>query len=143
VNASAQKALAARDARLAGHSREGFRLACDDPVYRAAVLARLAPELGPGPEDMWDAIPWIWAIALGGEPPAQGAMAGAARIAAALLGEWLGGDEPLDALEARWRASAAAPLGLGSTLRSHPFPDLRTWSIRPMFAASSSTPHGS
>jgi hypothetical protein len=143
MNAAAQKALAARDARLVAHSREGFRLVQDDLAYRSAVLARLAPELGEGPEDMWTGIPWIWATALGGEPPTRGAMAGAARAAAALLREWLGGDELLDALETRWRASAAAPLPLGSTLRSHPFSDLRAWSIRPRFAASSSTPHGS
>lgn len=143
MNAAAQKALAARDARLAAHSREGFRLVHDDPAYRSAVLARLAPELGQGPEDMWSSIPWIWATALGGEPPARGAMAASTRVAAALLCEWLGGDEVLDALETRWQASAAAPLPLGSTLRSHPFPDLRAWSIRPMFAASSSTPRGS
>jgi hypothetical protein len=143
MNAAARKALADRDARLVAHAREGLRLAREEPAYHAAVLARLGRELGRDPEDLWDAIPWTWAVALDGEPPRAGAMATAVVEAARLLRSFLGGEEPLEVLEARWSATAAAPLGLGSTLRSHPFPDLRAWSIRPVFAASSSTPRGS
>ena len=97
------------------------------------MLARLGPDLARAPGDLWDAIPWTWAVALGGEPPRAGAMAGAVVEVAAALREWLRGEEALEALEAR---CAGRGLALGSTLRSHPFPDLRAWSIRPMFAAS-------
>lgn len=142
MNAAARKALADRDARLVAHAREGLRLARDEPTYRATVLARLGPGLGRDPEDLWEAIPWTWAVALDREPPGAGPMAAAIVEGARLLRSFLGGEEPLEALEARWSATAAG-LGLGSTLRSHPFPDLRAWSIRPMFAASSSTPPGS
>jgi hypothetical protein len=143
MNAAARRALADRDARLVAHAREGFRLARAEPAYRATVLARLGPELGRDPEDLWDAIPWTWAVALDSEPPRAGPMVAAVVEAARQLRSFLGGDEPLEAIEARWSATAAARLGLGSILRSHPFPDLRAWSIRPMFAASSSTPRGS
>jgi hypothetical protein len=143
MNAAARKALADRDARLVAHAREGFRLAREEPAYRATVLARLSPELGRDPEDLWDAIPWTWAVALEGEPPRAGPVVAAVVEGARQLRSFLLGDEPLEALEARWCASSAAQLALGSTLRSHPFPDLRAWSIRPVFAASSSTPHGS
>jgi len=125
------------------HAREGLRLARDEPAYRATVLARLGSELGRDPVDLWGAIPWTWAVALEHDPPGVGPMAVAIVEGARLLRSFLGGEEPLEALEARWSATAAAPLGLGSTLRSHPFPDLRAWSLRPRFAASSSTPRGS
>jgi hypothetical protein len=143
MNAAARRAILERDARLVAHAREGFRRVWDEPAYRAVVLARLKPLLAADPDDLWAAIPWTWAVALGGDLPRAGLLAGGVATAAALLRSFLGGDEPLESLEARWSATAAAQLGLGSTLRSHPFPDLRTWSIRPMFAASSSTPRGS
>jgi hypothetical protein len=53
MNAAAERAFAAHDARLAAHCREGFRLVRDDPAYQAVVLARLVPELGCGPDDLW------------------------------------------------------------------------------------------
>ncbi len=133
MNEAARQTLAHRDARLVAHAREGLRLARAEPAYRATVLARLGPELGRAPEDLWDAIPWTWAVALDGEAPEAGALAAAVVEGARLLGAFLAGEEPLEALEARWSTSAAARLGLGSTLRSHPFPDLRAWSIRPPF----------
>ena len=136
MNPAARTVLAAREARLAAHAREGFYRARDEPAYRATVLARLDRELGREPEDLWAAIPWIWAVVLGGEPPRAGAMAGAVVEAARLLRAFLEGSEPVPALEARWNGTSSAKLGLGSTLRSHPFPDIRAWSIRPMFAAS-------
>jgi hypothetical protein len=143
MNIAGSKALAERDARLVAHAREGLVLARREPAYRASVLGRLRPELTRDPEDLWEAIPWTWAVALDAEPPRTGPMADAIVEAARLLRSLLLGDEPLGAIEAHWSTTAAAPLGLGSTLRSHPFPDLRAWSIRPMFAASSSTPRGS
>ena len=133
--------LLERDARLAGHCREGFRRTCEESAYRTAVLERLRPELDGAPDDLWAAIPWTWAVLLGGERPRGGVLTGAVVEAAAVLREWLGGDESIETLRARWSATGAAPLALGSTLRSHPFPDLRAWSIRPRFAVSSSTPH--
>jgi hypothetical protein len=139
----AGEASAARETRLAGHCREGYRLATNDPEYRDNVLARLRPELTRLPDDLWAAIPWIWARLLGGELPASGAMVMAVREAAEVLREWLRDDAPLEALELRWNATAACHLGLGSTLRSHPFADLRAWSIRPRSAALSSMPRGS
>jgi hypothetical protein len=143
MNAAARKALEARDARLAAHAREGLRMARREPAYRATVLARLHPELAESPDDVWTAIPWIWAVAAGGELPRSGSLSAAVVDAAALLASFAEGDEPLEALESRWSTRSMSELCLGSTLRSHPFPDLRTWSIRPMFAASSSTPRGS
>jgi hypothetical protein len=139
----AREVIAAREARLGGHCREGYRLATSDPEYRAHVLARLRPELARPPGDLWAAIPWIWALSLGGDSPASGAMATAVKAAAGVLGDWLRDDTPYEALEPRWNATAACHLGLGSTLRSHPFADVRAWSIRPRSAASSSMPRGS
>jgi hypothetical protein len=143
MNAAARREILARDARLVAHAREGLRRAWEEPAYRAAVLARLRPQITSAPDDLWVAIPWTWTVALGGEAPRAGSLSSAVLEAGRLLRAFLEGEEPLEALEARWSATGAAQLGLGSTLRSHPFPDLRTWFIRPMFAASSSTPHGS
>jgi hypothetical protein len=94
------------------------------------------------PDNLWTAIPWIWTVTLGGALPEAGALAAAVNDAATLLREWLSGDDPLEALDSRWNASTAAELGLGSTLRSHPFANLRVWFIRPRPTASSSTPPG-
>jgi len=143
MNAAARRAIHERDTRLAAHAREGLRRARTEPAYRAIVLDRLRPELAAEPDDLWTAIPWTWAVAAGGEPPHRGSLAGAVVEAAACLASFCEGDEPLEALESRWNTRRSAQLCLGSTLRSHPFPDLHTWSIRPMFAVSSSTPRGS
>jgi hypothetical protein len=132
---AARDALVAREARLARHCREGSELTRRDPAYLAVVVARLRPELDRAPDDLWSAIPWIWTVTLGGGLPAGGALRAAVAEAAVLLREWLSGDAPLEALDARWSTSTAAELGLGSTLRSHPFADLRAWSLRPPSAA--------
>lgn len=126
--------LLARDARLASHAREGFALALAEPEYRSSVLARLVPALVARPDDLWDAIPWLWAAALGLQAPSDGRMAAAVHEAAPSFTAWLLGEEPLSTLERHWAQQFG--LAAGSTLRSHPFADLRSWSIRPKFAAS-------
>lgn len=130
----ARAALSERDARLAGHCREGYRLALRDSAYRAIVLDRLRVELGAASEDLWAAIPWIWVVSLGAPAPLTGALASAVADAARILGEWLAGERPFDALKQGWNEEVGAKLALGSTLRSHPFADLRAWSIRPLSA---------
>ena len=127
--------LAERDARIARHCREGFQLAQSDPAYRTTVLARLQPDLDRAPEDLWAAIPWIWTVSLGGELPENGALAAAIDAGASVLREWFAGEETIAALKSRWNTAVADQLGLGSTLRSHPFADLRAWSTRPPSAA--------
>lgn len=131
----ARQALAEREARLAGHCREGYRLAQREPAYRANVLSRLRADLGAGPDDLWSAIPWVWVVSLGGAAPQVGALAAAVSEGASILAKWLAGDGPLDALKRSWDEAVGAQLALGSTLRSHPFADLRSWSIRPPSAA--------
>jgi hypothetical protein len=130
----ARDALAEREGRLARHCREGFQLTQREPAYRMTVLARLCPDLERAPDDLWTAIPWTWTVSLGGELPKTGALAAAVTEAAAVLREWFPGDEPIEELRARWNATPAAQLALGSTLRSHPFADLRAWSI-PLLSA--------
>lgn len=138
-----REALAQREIRLAELCREGFRLAEHDEGYKSVVLTRLHPELTVTPDDLWTAIPWIWAGALGAPPPATGLFAPAVIDAISVLCEWFSSDEPLDVLRSHWHARTGNRLALGSTLRSHPFADLRSWFIRPQFAASSLTSRGS
>lgn len=132
---TAREALAEREARLAGNCREGYRLAQRDPAYRTAVLTRLQHELSAAPDDLWVAIPWTWTSVLGGTPPEMGALGPAVRKAASVLSAWFASDELIDALKLRWNEAVGDQLALGSTLRSHPFADLRSWSIRPPSAA--------
>ncbi len=130
-------ALAERDQRLFAHCREGYRLARRDASYRANVLERSSRELPDAPDDLWKAIPWVWTVTVGGAPPRAGPMSAAIDAAAALLAEELAGDEPFDVVRSRWAATPAlaTQLALGSIVRSHPFSDLRAWSLRPTSAA--------
>ena len=121
--------------RMRRHCREGYRLAQREPTYRAIVLERLRLELEASPDDLWAAIPWVWALSLGGAAPRVGALAAAVSEASSILVAWLAGDEPIEALKRSWNDAVGAQLALGSTLRSHPFADLRAWSIRPTSAA--------
>jgi hypothetical protein len=129
----AKRSLAARDERIAEHCREGFALTQRDPTYHAAVRARLQPDLVLPAEDLWTAIPWIWACVLGAES-ARGALASQVESGALLLRTWLVSDSSLPSLELSWTALAGKSLSLGSAMRSHPFSDLRAWSIRATFA---------
>ncbi len=119
-----------RLARKARHARDGYRQAMGEPEYRSGVLARLAPELGEGPTDLWTAISWTWSVCLGGSAPPDGACAADVVAAAAVLRVWFESDEPLAVLQSQWRERCGDRLALGSTLRSHPFPDVYTWSFR-------------
>ncbi|HZO14251.1 MAG TPA: hypothetical protein VFB62_13360 [Polyangiaceae bacterium] len=120
------RSIEARDDRLSRHARQGYALALRDPGYRATVLERLSR--APEPRDLWTAIPWIWAATLG-EPPKEGALSSSAQLAAGELRTWLTSSESLGELRSRWQDT---PFDPGSTLRSHPFPDVHAWLLRKM-----------
>ncbi len=103
-----------------------------DPAYCQRVLARLQPDLAAEPADLWDAVPWIWALALGHAAPPSGRALDAAALS--LRAALLSAEDPLSH-QAQWQREHPE-LDWGSVLRSHPFCDLRSWSIRKIFHAS-------
>jgi hypothetical protein len=116
--------------RILRHARAGYALALADPAYHDTVCRRLAPSLNVEPTDMWQAIDWTWAVALGAvpsKPAIRGTIGGAVEAGAAILRDLLAGDD--DAAR-RWADATGDRLSLGSTLQSHPFPDQASWFLR-------------
>jgi hypothetical protein len=118
--------------RILRHARSGYALAIEDGAYLAIVRQRLAPSLEVEPINLWQAIDWTWAVALG-FTDGGGQMASAIDAAADTLKELLAGD---DSAAVRWASATGDLLSLGSTLRSHPFPDQASWSLRKTSRAS-------
>jgi hypothetical protein len=123
----------ARSARLMAHCAEAVQLAAADPGYRAAVLERLRTEGAPPAEDLWTAIPWVWRLVLDRDVRVPGKLDREVAAAAGVLREALLVCGTVSDLDSRWTAATGGALALGSTLRSHPFADLRAWSIRKQF----------
>ncbi|MEJ7727896.1 MAG: hypothetical protein WKG00_01645 [Polyangiaceae bacterium] len=122
-----------RSARLFDHCRQAVQLAAVDAEYRDVVLERLRHDGGPSAEDLWSAIPWVWRLVLAPRSPVTGALHRQVEAAACVLREGLSMDTSPAMLDARWNTATQGTLALGSTLRSHPFADLRSWSIRKQF----------
>ena len=112
--------------RVIRHARRGYALALTDDAYRARVSERLAPALVREANDMWEAIDWTWACMLGlGHP--RGPLATEIEHAAKMLERLLVGED-IDAIT--WAKLTEEKLSLGSTLRSHPFPDQAAWLLQ-------------
>ena len=124
-----------REARIRRHARDGFRLARSDDSYRDVVISRLTRWMIIDPSGLFAAQPLLWALALGVEHTPKGQLAKEIADGAATLREYLLGDAPSEDVLVRWKQVTHGKLDLSSTLRSHPFPDLLAWSLRPPSAA--------
>jgi hypothetical protein len=126
------RTIAERDDRLLAHCREGLELARRIPEYRHVVLARLAPDLAVLPDDLWTAVPWIWAVALDAAPPAYGARAEDVTSVGSAFARSLSEGASLEDVRGIFRSACGSRCDPGVVMRSHPFPDLRAWSLRTM-----------